>query len=216
MRNLLYIFTLLFLISCKEKRKVSINSKVDGKVWNIKLENNLGSIKITLPKHFDTLYKWTQYSDCGDGCANYDYRVQPKKLPFFKDDGFYWYPLTDSVESFTIKHPKVTRQWPIDDTILIRQLSGRLKLQAYENKSGKFSFDTVLTIGKNVIATIAFSNYDTANKASIQMLNASMIINGNLIEIFFECRKSYIDTLSKKFIYTSFEALKTIQISNGR
>jgi|JI6StandDraft_1071083.scaffolds.fasta_scaffold214220_1 hypothetical protein len=209
--------TLIFLTSCKEKKNISTDNEFDGKVWDIKLENNLGNIKIILPKHLDTIYKWTQYSDCGDGCANYDYRVQPKNLPFFKDDGFYWHPLKDSVESFTIKHPKVTRQFTKDDTMLIRQLSGILKHNyLYERNVSNFSIDTVFIIGDNTVAAIAFSDYDTSNKANVQMLNAMTVINGNLVEINFECRKSYNDPLSKKFIHNAFEALKKMQINNSR
>ena len=60
----------------------------------------MGVFKIILPKHLDTLFNWTQYSDCGDGCAKVDYCIQSKLLPVFKDNGFYWIPLKDSVEQF--------------------------------------------------------------------------------------------------------------------
>lgn len=107
MKTLIIISTFLFFCACNSPLKPDINSITKGKEWDIKLENDLGRLKITLPKHFDTLFKWTQYSDCGDGCANIDYRVQPKKLPFRKESGFIYFPLKDSVEQFTVKHSKL-------------------------------------------------------------------------------------------------------------
>lgn len=57
----------------------------------------MGQLKIELPERFDTLFKWTEYSDCS-GCEHIDYRVQSKKLPVFKESGFVYYPLKDSVD----------------------------------------------------------------------------------------------------------------------
>ena len=193
-----------------------VDTKIVGKTWDVKLENNLGIFRITLPKHLDTLLNWSQSSDCGDGCAKIDYRIQSKLLPIFKDNGFYWIPLKDSVEQFTIKHPKLTRQWPINDTSLVRQFSGRLKNEAYENRSDKFLIDTVLKVDNLIIAVIAFNSIDTTKNIKVQILNAMTAIDGNLIELFFEYRKSYKDTVTSNFIQTSFDALRTIRVSNGR
>ena len=215
MKSLIIIPTIFFLYSCNGTINNEIPITENGKTWNISLGDSLGNLQIILPKHFDTLFSWTQYSDCGDGCAKNDYRVQQKTLPIFKDNGFYYFPLKDSVEQFTIKHPKIFSPWPFNDTSLVRQFSGRLKSEAFENNGNKFIIDTLLTIGTQHFAVIAFTSFDTAKKATIQMLNAMTSIKGNVVELFFEFRKSYKDTLSNGFIKNSFDALKTIRVSNG-
>ena len=215
MKILIIISTLFFLYSCSGTNSNEFNTTTNGKDWNISLGDSLGNLQIVLPKHFDTLFSWTQYSDCGDGCAKSDYRIQDKTLPIFKDNGFIYFPLKDSVEQFTIKHSKRFSPWPFNDTSFVRQFLGRLKSEAFENNGNKFSIDTLLTIGTQHFAVIAFTSFDTTKKAKIQMLNAMTSIKGNIVELFFECRKSYADTLSNDFIKNSFDALKTIRVSNG-
>jgi hypothetical protein len=215
MKTFILISTILFVYSCNETNTNKIEATNNGRTWNISLADNLGNLQIILPKYFDTSFSWTQYSDCGDGCAKSDYRVQSKLLPIFKDNGFIYFPLKDSVEQFTIKHPKRFSPWPFNDTSLVRQYLGRLKSEAYENSSNKFDIDTVLTIGTQHFGVIAFTSFDTTKKVKIQILNAMTSIKGNIVELFFEYRKSYSDTLSKDFIKNSFDALKTIRISNG-
>lgn len=210
------ISIVLLFVSCKEINKPIVDSGNLGRIWNVKLGNDLGILEIELPKYYDTCFSWTQYSDCGDGCASVNYRVQPKHLPVFKESGFYWEPLQDSVEQFTIKHPKLTIQWPIYDTSLVRQQSGRLKYRALEYGSNKFLIDTVFMVGKLNIALIAFNRFDTSKNVDVQNLSALTAIDGNLIEIYFEYRKSYEDADGANFIKTSFDALKTIRITNDR
>ena len=159
---------------------------------------------------------WTQYSDCGDPCAKVDYRIQPKTLPIFKETGFYYHPLADTVEQFTIKHSKSAKPWPIVDTSLVIQFADKLKNEAFENRSGKFSIDTIIKVDSRNIAVIAFESFDTTTKAKVQILDALTSVDGNLIELYFESRKNFRDTASNKFIQTSFDALKSVRISNGR
>jgi len=203
---------LLLLLSCKDTAKSIEDVEIAGNTWDIKLENNLGVFSITLPRHLDTLFTWTQYSDCGDGCAKIDYRIQSKFLPVFKDNGFFWIPLKDSVEQFTIKHSKLMGLWKTNDTSLVRVLSKRLKEGAFENRSNNFLVDTIMKIKDQNIAAIGFINIDTLNNTKLQVLNAITLIDGNLIELFFEYRKSYVDTISTDFMKTSFDALKTIRV----
>ena len=136
-------------------------------------------------------------------------------LPIFKDNGFIYFPLKDSVEQFNIKHPKIFSPWPFNNTSLVRQFSGRLKSEAFENNGNKFIIDTLLTIGTQYFAVIAFTSFDTTKKAKIQMLNSMTSTKGNIIELLFVYRKSYSDPLANDFIKNSFDALKTIRVSNG-
>ena len=215
MKSLIIIPTIFFLCFCRGTATNEIPITENGKTWNISLGDSFGNLQIILPKHFDTLFSWAQYSDCGDGCAKNNYRVQLKTLPIFKDNGFLYFPLKDSVEQFTIKHSKIFSPWPFNDTSLVRQFSSRLKSEAFENNSNKFIIDTLLTIGTQHFAVIAFKSFDTTKKTKIQILNAMTSIKGNMIEFLFEYRKSYSGNLSNDFIKKSFDALKTIRVSNS-
>ena len=139
-----------------------------------------------------------------------------KSLPIFKDNGFYYIPLKDSVDQFTIKHSKIIQSWPINDSSLIRQFASTLKNETFENFEDKYVIDTVLTINNKPFAVIGFKSFDTANSASILSLKAVTSIEGNIVNFLFESRKTYYDRKSNAYLQNSFEALKTIRISNGR
>jgi hypothetical protein len=216
MKTLLILSLLFFLYCCNSEPKVEIAALPIGKKWNITLENQLGNINIILPNHFDTLISWTQTSDCGDGCSHVDYRVQPRTLPLFKESGFIYFPLKDSVEQFTIKHSKVNYKWQIPDTILKKYLSGRLKYEANKYPSGKYLIDTTLTIDQRFFPAIGYITYDSTDKTTTQYLSACTALKENLLEFFFEYRKNNQDLSSDNFIRNSFKYLKTIRIINSR
>ena len=127
------VFVLL-LVSCKETAGPADPAVANGNDWSILLGKGLGSCTISLPKNFDTLFTWTQHSDCGDPCARLAYRIQPRHFPVFKETGFYYLPLQDSVEQFTVKHAKLFFPIVKDDTFLARQLSSHMKKEAFENR----------------------------------------------------------------------------------
>ena len=216
MKTQIIISTIFFLYACSETNTNAVGKTINGKTWNISLGDSLGNLQILLPKHFDTLFSWTQYSDCGEGCTKSAYRLQNKTLPIFKDNGFIYFPLKDSVEQFTIKHPKRVSPSPFTYTYLARHFLGKLKSEAFENNDKKFIIDTLLTIGNRHFAVLAFTNFDTTKKTKIQILKAMTSIKGNMIELYFEYRKSYADSLSNDFIKNSFNALQTIRVSNGK
>jgi len=216
MKTLINISIIFFLYACSETNTNAVGTTINGKAWNISLGDSLGNLQIRLPKHFDTLFSWTQYSDCGEGCAKSDYRLQNKTLPIFKDNGFIYFPLKDSVEQFTIKHLKRVSSSPFTDTSLGRHFLAKLKSEAFENNSNKFIIDTLLSIGTRHFAVIAFTSFDRTKQAKIQILKAITSIKGNMIELYFEYRKSYADTLSNDYIKNSFYALQTIRVSNAR
>jgi hypothetical protein len=210
------IVVLFLLAACTDRKGAQLATIPKGRPWTIELINGLGALHIVLPNRLDTLFSWTQYSDCGDPCAKVDYRIQLKTLPVFKETGFYYFPLRDSVEQFTIKHSKVAQPWPIVDTSLVKQFAGKLKNEAFENHSGKFSIDTILWVDNRNVAVIAFDSFDKTKRAKVHIINALTSVNGNLLELSFESRKSYQDKTSSNFIQTSFDALKTLRINNGR
>jgi hypothetical protein len=208
--KLTLLSTIIIFTSCHDFPKSNDVSRKNLKEWKIPLDNNLGTISISLSDNFDTLFKWTQYSDCGDPCAHTNYRVQPKNFPVFKESGFYYKSLKDSVYQFTIKHAKITFVNPTNDTLVLNHYTHKLKDEAFENLSGKYLIDTLITLNKKPFSVIAFTSIDTTNNAIIQILNAITSIHGNLIEFYFENKMIGKDFGSKEFIQNSLAALKTI------
>jgi hypothetical protein len=152
--KILFAALILFLTSCNN---VSNDSKTtfNGRTWNIKFEDSLGNIQIVLPNQLDTLYRWREHSDCGDPCNQSDYRIQPKALPFFKDNGFYYFPLKDSVEQFTIKHPKIVRRKGMNDSLftqyessILQYLRQRFKSELSYKTNKKIITDTIVSVNK--------------------------------------------------------------------
>ena len=216
MKTLLISSIFFLLYSCNSTPQAKNESVPIGRQWNIKLENQLGEVTVVLPNHFDTLLSWTQTSDCGDGCSYVDYRVQPHKLPVFKESGFMYFPLKDSVEQFTIKHSKLNYIWQAHESLLKRYQTERLKGEANKYPSGKYIIDTVVTIDNRYFPIIGYITYDSTDKTTTQYLSASTALKENLLQFFFEYRKNILDSSSKNFIENSFQYLKTIKINNGR
>jgi hypothetical protein len=92
---------------------------------------------------------------------------------------------------------------------------GKLKHEAIKYPSSEYLIDTIIEIDHRYFAAIGFVFNDTVNKSQTQYLNSATPLKNNLLEIFFEYRKSYKDTIAGDFMKNSFDALKSIQINNG-
>lgn len=213
--KIIFLILILIVTSCDYKQKYNSVSQSKFKEWTIQLENNLGAISISLPNNIDTFFKWTQYSDCGDPCAQTDYRMQSKSLPIFRESGFYYEALKDSVEQFTIKHTKINTTNGTPDTLVINHFINKLKSETVDI-SGRYLIDTLITINEKPFAVFAYTVPDTANKVTIQKLTAITAIQGNAIELYFESRRKYKESALTNFCVNSFEALRTIHINNNK
>ena len=142
--------------------------------------------------------------------------MQSKRLPIFRESGFYYKVLKDSVEQFTIKHAKTATANPTPDILVVNHFINKLKSETIENISGKYLIDTLITINEKPFAVLAYTVTDTANRITIQKLTAITAIQGNGIEFYFECRKKYMDSDSVNFIRNSYAALKTVLIANQK
>ena len=212
LKTTITISLFIFLYSCNITKKKDNNFIENSKVWSVQLNNKLGLFKIELPKQFDTLFSWTQYSDCGEPCAISDYRIQNSDLPIFKESGFIYYSPKDSVEQFTLKHSKPAKPWPFADTIMVNMYRDYLKSQAFENTTNKYRIDTLLTIHRHKYAVIGFTTIDTTKKVEVNILMAATSIQGNRIEIYFEKRNKKSTTSDKDFLDDSFKNLMTTKI----
>ena len=198
--------------SCKETKKAEPKFTQKSKTWKVLLPNNLADLEVNLPNNLDTFFTWTQYSDWGDPCALSDYRIQNSSLPIFKESGFIYKTLKDSVEQFTLKHSKILKPWPFEDSVMVKMYLEKLKSEAYENRENKYLIDTILHINNRRYAVIAYTSYDTTIKAKINILNAATSVKGERIEFYFEKRNSYQNKNSDSFLATSLESLNSIRL----
>jgi hypothetical protein len=214
MKTLFAILIILFIISCNTNSELKDNSLL-GRQWNIVLQNNLGTINLILPNRLDTFISWNQTSDCGDGCTHIDYRVQRKIMPIFKESGFYYLPLMDSVDQFTIKHMKLSYPENQMDSGSLENLKFLSKSKLPSLYPIKTEIDTNFLISGKQFSVFGYSTFDSIRKTTYYSLNAMTAINRNIIELYFEYRVRHFDSASTNFIANSFEYLKTIKI-NGR
>lgn len=204
MKTLLVLLLATLLISSCNKKETGYQKLI--------LENNLGVVELKLPSYYDTLFTWIHYSDCGDACARVKYRFQKKDLPVFKETGFHYEPLKDSVCQLTISHLKLMKPLLIADTTLPAQYIVKLKNETFESRFDKFLIDTILKVDDKNFAVIAFESYDSTSKAEIKILKAATDITGNILEFNFELRSSNHDSIASQFLNNSFNAIKSIKL----
>jgi hypothetical protein len=217
MRTIITILSIIFFVSCHEVKKADIIINNDNKTWNIKLEDHLGTISLLLPKRFDTLLNWTNWSDCGDPCASVEYRFQPKSLPILEESGFIYLGNTDSVDQLTISHPKSVLHLSTNDTFFLRRFSIQPKdYNRIDSFSNKLLMDTILSINGRYYGVIAGEHYDSTKKIITQTLRGTTKIDGNTIDFSFKKKRYYFDTTTDNFIQTSFDVLKTTKILRNK
>lgn len=207
----LYLILLLGVAACHSATE---KEQSDKKEWAVPLQKGLGTLVITLPKTYDTLLTWIRYSDCGDPCADYKYRIQPKNLPIHKENGFFYETPTDSVQQFTIEHDKLAHPWPINDTALVRQLRATLKGELVEGGKVNTLIDTLIQVNGQRFGVFGVEAFDKDTGTEAQVLHAVTVIQGNVIKLFFEKRNKSQKAM-ENFIAHSMEALKSIRLKNG-
>ena len=218
MKIIYLILILLCFISCYEVDK-AIDKSQGFKTWNVELKNNLGELKIDLPSHLDTVFEWTQYSDCGDACAYFNYRIQPKSLPLYNETGFVIIQPTDSVEQFTLKQPKVKSSNSIvneeyrkliDDFVIVK------RLEAEENHLANTFKDKFLRVGNGIFYVYSYHGFNYETAVNIGKIEAVLLISGNPVSLVFEYRKSGSSETKFDFKERYFNAMKALHLSYSR
>jgi hypothetical protein len=215
MKTLITLISFFPILSYSQILESSISFKrlISDTSWNITLDSNLGICEINLPKHLDSAFSWAEYSDCGDPCAKIDYRIQPKSYPLFNDNGFYYFPLQDSVEQFTIKHPKIIYGFQVYDSSkqTMQRLTETIKSRYYDNPTNEYLLDTVIKAGNSKISIVAFAGYDKKNKSYVEILKAMTVFKGTDFSLYFEKRNKKRDKKSN-FIELSLKCLKSLRL----
>ncbi len=185
----------------------------DQKMKKLTLQNNLGEVNFDLPTYFDTSFTWLHTTECGDPCADVKYRFQNKHLPVFKETGFSFDPLKDSVCQLTIVHPKVMKPLALADSSLPAQYLFAMKKEVLAGSVNKFIYDTVIKRGDKNFAVIGYEVPDSINHTNIKILRSATAIKGNMLQFNFEMRCKNNDSIAQQFLAQSFGILEHLTIT---
>jgi hypothetical protein len=225
-KKFIVVIVSIIWVSCNSRR--TIPPEKDEPIPNTRtqvltLPNSLGSIEVLLPNRYDTFFKWTHFSDC-TGCGWKKYRFQPKALPIFKESGWIWNELSDSVDRFTISHSDYTdtMSWKIkkpDSSLLHHAIEVRHKMLLEMAKSDPqmryVISDTVQKINGIWFSIIAGESYDSTTKIFLKYVFGTSNIRFNEIAFKFQLLTKNNNSISKSFIENSMKLLKKVKIKNG-
>lgn len=214
--NPMRFFISLFLmaaVSCDnsfQKQRVT-EAIPDHRSVRLNLIGNLAGLALDLPIQYDTAFLWTHLSDCTT-CDEQKYRYQPKALPIFKEDGFYWTEPKDSVDRLTISHKLSSLPYEGDtgkQTYRLNNLKGRLSADPH---NPSIVFDTIEKIHDRYFYIVAM---DSGDSIQFKKVVAVTTARSNEIMFSYELKTAKRDSTVANFIKTSLYFLRTIRISKG-
>lgn len=205
--------------ACNQPSKVEegISLPMNSKTVQLTLVDSLGSLQFSIPSQYDTSFLWTHTSDCGKLCDRIKYRFQPKLLPIFKESGFYWTDLKDSINQMTIYH---SGEYPfrnnVDSNIIFRYHQNEKDGILYDSLYKKIKIDTVQKIGDRYFSIIAYEEFNKRKAPFFKTITAATTIKGNLIHFEYQLLTKKNDSLYTNFIQNSIDLLETMRFGNGR
>jgi hypothetical protein len=217
MKQLLRIVLLFIFYCCSEKTEQrSYNSQlVNLKDTTIKLIDSLGLLSFQVSQDFDTFFNWTHNSDCRKPCNLEKYRFQPKAFPVFKESGFIYNNVPDSLYQVTISH---SGYFPFTN-------SDTSEIFSYHNQSRrdlrndpatyKLKSDTLEKINDRYFSIIVVDLFDTAQHQYAKKILGATTIRSNIIKIYFELLTRHNDSINKNFIQNSLRQLRSVRLSNS-
>lgn len=213
MRILFAILITAFGLCCSERTRKEYIPDEPFVSHQIKLADSLGFVSLTLPKRFDTFFKWTHYSDCGKPCNEIKYRFQPKTLPIYMESGWDWKERTDSVEQFTISHSGYFPFQPQRDSMSIFTYMKRRQGNSISYYQHPIRYEKMLKIGERYVSAFAQDYKDSVTNIFTRRIYASTSVHGNIVNFDYELlsKDSLEDfkTAIKKMTYY----LSTIKLS---
>jgi hypothetical protein len=208
------ILTVLF-VSCNYVSKDAAPEPSNIKVIN--LQNGLGTVSVFLPVRYDTTFTWIHYSDCGRPCEKRKYRVQPKTLPLFQENGYRPALLHDSVEQFTIVHNPYIPAADIDNPDnqeFITLFHDHKKYGIIHDPDIRvIKSDTIEKIGDRYFSIIVVDKYDTAKAQYSKKLLSTTTIKKGTIDFNFELLTKQKGSATENFIDNAKYYLRTIRIN---
>jgi hypothetical protein len=216
MRHLINLISIIFLSSCLDKTQTlsAENLTENSKYVTITLRDSLGTASLFIPRHFDTSFTWTNFSDCGKSCNKEEYRYQKRSLPIFKESGFYYVVPDISVDQFTIIHSSYIPFYVGDTSKNVGRHHVFKRKLASEPDNGRISLDTIEKIGDRYFSIICSNGFDSVKQKHFAKVAAMTTVKSNEIEFHYDIRTK--DTINlKEFYLNSIKLLRTVRMSNG-
>ncbi len=190
-----------------------------SKTQVVNLTGGPGTISLTLPARYDTMFTWIHYSDCGAPCEKRKYRFQPKTLPVNMENGYFYKTLKDSVEQFTIVHNPYISAGDSDKTDnrdFIISFHDHKKFDIVHDPALRtIKSDTIEKIGDRYFSIIVIDKFDSAKAEYSKKLLSTTTIKRGTIDFNFELNTKKNDSLTNNFINNSKYYLRTILVSNS-
>lgn len=220
MKNFFICFVLLF-VSCDQVSENNASPPAapeDSKTQKINLAGGLGIVTVSLPLRYDTTFTWVHYSDCGKPCEKRKYRFQPKVLPVYPETGYYYKPLNDSIEQFTIIHNPYIATDDSDKTdnqSFITFFHDHKKFEiTHDPALREIKWDTIEKIGDRYFSIIVIDRYDTVKAQYSKKLLSATTLRRGTIDFNFELLSRRKDSLTEKFIDKAKYYVRTIRIGS--
>jgi hypothetical protein len=207
----------LLIAACNGNAKNDLNdSSIGSKTIMVKLADSLGTVNVSLPDRYDTSFSWTHTSDCGKPCDKIKYRFQPKALPIFRESGFYFYPLKDSIDQFTISHSgyiSLSHENADSSGIFVYHQVKKASAVA-DPETNKIKSDTVEKIGDHYFSIITIEKYDSLKFQYSKKILASTYFKGNEINFNYELLTKEKNAVNSNFVARSMQSLRSIHLYN--
>lgn len=219
--NKLFIGIILLLSACNNIPEVKTPQiPANSKSVKVDLKGGLGVISLLLPDRYDTTFTWVHYSDCGKPCEKRKYRYQPKALPVFPETGYFYKPLSDSVDQFTIVHnpyiPTEDFDNP-DDKEFMTSFHDHKKWNIIHDPSlQKITSDTIEKIGGRYFSVITIDMYDSASHEYSKKLLSSTTLRKGTIDFNFELLTRLNNALTKSFIDDARYYVRSIRFESDK
>ena len=204
----------LTLIACNLNEKRTAIVIPNTKDTTILLSDSLGNISISVPNNFDTFFKWPPPPDDSRYFWMHKYRFQPKTFPIFKEVGYYYPQLKDSIFSFTIQHYKRSAYYFKSDTSYLFNYyypSEKKDLLANPMTADANISDTIEFINGNYFAIFSVDLFDSLRKQYSKKLIATSAKNNSIIELHYELLTKLNDSINNYFLKDSRRLLSRIR-----
>jgi len=203
----------LFLLGCNEKVSLNLSSTADT---TIQLIDSLGSISLQIPPQTDTFIKWIRQNDCGIYCEEGKYRFQDKKLPIFKESGFFWIgELEDSVNQLTISHHRSDTLVRNNDSFALNTYSLLKENLESDPRTINIISDTIQIIGDRYFCIFKIADWNIQKGVFIRRLVAFTSISGKILQFRYDLLTQRHDSTLDNFFNKALINLQTVRIKDG-
>jgi hypothetical protein len=210
-------FLLILLAACSEKpgapgRWPDVNTAVaappDSKKVDLTLQGGLGTLRFYIPDRYDTQFVFISTTDCIP-CDGVVYRFQSKKMPIQTRVSYLGAPVPDTMEWFSIYHPRDVTFAKPDYREHLAPFKGE-----NEGTSGVIHA-SIREINGRYFGVRVTEIKGRQTKKRFQQATAVTLINGVETKFIYVLDADDSGAYTRNYIANTLRLLKTIQINPG-